>query len=408
MTYDPGIPLVGDWPERLRTLLRAAVELSAPHERDEVLQRIVDSAAIVAGARYVALGVYDGSGRLTTFVHHGIAPAIVQEIGEYPHGRGLLGDVIVADAPLRLADLHADPRSIGFPPGHPPMRAFLGVPIRRAGRRYGNLYLTDKVDAAPFDDTDEALVTALAAFAAGAIETAELLASERSRAAAEEQSRSRRELLGQVIAAQEAERARVSRDLHDDVGQSLTSVLLGLRLVEDSLADPDVMPFDVRRRLADLRELVADGLRRARQLAFDLRPTILDDVGLTAALQRLTDSIAARSGLRIDLDIGGLAPDERLPTAIETVIYRVVQEALTNIVRHAIATTASVALAGRDGSVRVFIEDDGIGFDPEQTSTHDHLGIEGMLERADLVGGTVSVTSTRGAGTTIVLEVPRG
>ena len=400
-------PLSGEWPERLRTLLRAAIELSAPHERDEVLQEIVNSAAVVAAARYAALGIYDDAGRLTTFVHHGIDAATVEEIGQYPNGRGLLGEVIVADGPVRLADLAADPRSGGFPPGHPPMRTFLGVPILRAGRRYGNLYLTEKAGGAPFDDTDEALVTALAAFAAGAIETAELLASERSRAAAEEQARARRELLGQVIAAQEAERARVSRDLHDDVGQALTSVLLGLRLVEDSLTEPDVDPGDARQRIAELRELVSDGLRRARQLAFDLRPTVLDDVGLAAALQRLSEDVASRSGLTVELDTSALAPDERLAPEIETVIYRVVQEALTNVVRHASATTASVALAARDGRIRTLIEDDGAGFDPEQTTPRAHLGVEGMLERAELVGGTVTVTSAVGAGTTIVLEVPR-
>src|SRR3546814_3176652 len=249
------------------------------------------------------------------------------------------------------------------------MRTFLGVPILRAGRRYGNLYLTEKAGAALFDDTDEALVTALAAFAAGAIETAELLTRERSRAAAVEQARARRELLGQVIAAQEAERARVSRDLHDDVGQALTSVLLGLRRVEDSLARPDVNAVDARRRVAELRELVADGLRRTRQLAFDLRPTVLDDVGLAAALQRLTDDVASRSGLSVELDTAALAPDERLAPEVETVIYRVVQEALTNVVRHASATTASVALAGRDGTIRVFVEDDGTGFEPQQART---------------------------------------
>src|SRR3546814_10610340 len=124
----------------------------------------------------------------------------------------------------------------------------------------------------------------------------------RARAAAVEQARARRELLGQVIAAQEAERARVSRDLHDDVGQALTSVLLGLRRVEDSLARPDVNAVDARRRVAELRELVADGLRRTRQLAFDLRPPVLDDVGLAAALQRLPDDVASRSGLSVQLD----------------------------------------------------------------------------------------------------------
>ncbi|MFP5328455.1 MAG: GAF domain-containing sensor histidine kinase [Acidimicrobiia bacterium] len=408
MRPEQEISIGGDWPDRLRTLLRAAIELSAPHERDDVLQEIVHSAAAVAGARFAALGIYGDTDRLTTFVHHGIDAATVEAIGEYPHGRGLLGEVIVADAPVRLADLSADPRSVGFPPGHPQMRTFLGVPILRAGRRYGNLYLTEKAGGAAFDDTDEALATALAAFAAGAIETAELLASERSRAAAEEQARARRELLAQVIAAQEAERARVSRDLHDDVGQALTSVLLGLRLVEDSLDRPDVDVEGARSRVAELRELVADGLRRARELAFDLRPTVLDDVGLTAALHRLTEDVAARSGLTIELDAAALAPDERLSPEVETVIYRVVQEALTNVVRHASAAAASVTFAGRNGVIRVFVEDDGRGFDPQEVPTRAHLGIEGMLERAGLVGGTVSVTSVVGAGTTIVLEVPRG
>src|SRR3546814_1073384 len=160
-----------------------------------------------------------------------------------------------------------------------------------------------------------------------------LLTRERSRAAAVEQARARRELLGQVIAAQEAERARVSRDLHDDVGQALTSVLLGLRLLEDSLIRPDVDPTDARRRVEELRELVADGLRRARQLAFDLRPTVLDDVGLAAALHRLPEDVASRTGLPVDLDAYALGPKERLSPELETVIYRVVQEALTTIGR---------------------------------------------------------------------------
>jgi len=404
----PHPPLGGDWPDRLRTLLGAAVELSAPHDRDDALRAIVASAAEVSGARYAALGIYDGSGRLATFVHHGVDPETVEAIGEHPRGHGLLGEVIIADAPVRLADLSADARSVGFPPGHPPMHTFLGVPVVRGGRRYGNLYLTEKAGGAEFDDTDEALVTALAAFAAGAIESAELLDSERSRAAADEQARARRELLSQIIAAQEAERARVSRDLHDDVGQALTSVLLGLRLLDDALLRPDVDPIDARRRVEELRELVADGLRRARRLAFDLRPTVLDDVGLGAALRRLTEDVASRAGLPVDLDAYALGPDERLSPEIETVIYRVVQEALTNVVRHSSASTASVALASSGGLLRVLIEDDGVGFDSQRGRTQPHLGIEGMLERAELVGGTVSVTSAVGSGTTVVLEVPRG
>jgi signal transduction histidine kinase len=392
----------------MRVLLGAALELAGPHDRNMVLQRIVEGASSVADARYAALGVYDDAGQLATFVHYGIDEATVEAIGHYPQGRGLLGEVIIADRPVRLDDVTSHPSSCGFPPGHPAMRTFLGVPIVRAGQRYGNLYLTEKVGGAIFDETDEALVVALAAFAAGAIETTELVALERERAAADERARARRELRGQVIAAQEAERARVSRDLHDDVGQALTSVLLGLRLVEDSLTGPNVDGDDARGRVADLRELVADALRRARQLAFELRPTVLDDIGLVPALQRLKDDLTARTGLTVELDTAALHPEERLPTEIETVIYRVVQEALTNVVRHAGASTASVTLSARDGQIRVFIEDDGVGFDPGQPQLRRHLGIQGMLERAELVEGSLLITSTPENGTVVLLEVTRG
>ena len=401
-------------PDRLRVLLSAALELTGPHDLDEVLQRIVEGAAAVADARYAALGVYGDDGDITTFVHHGIDPATVARIGHLPEGRGPLGQVIVTERPIRLADLGADPRAEGFPPGHPPMRTFLGVPVLRRGRSYGNLYLTEKHGGEAFDDEDEALVVALAAFAAGAIEGAKLVETERQRGdaiaervVAEEQSRARRELLAQTIAAQEAERARVSRDLHDDVGQALTSVLLGLRLVEDALNAPLVDLDDVRRRSADLRELVADALRRARQLAFDLRPTVLDDVGLTPALQRLTDDLADRVGLHIELAVS-LAPDERLNAETETVLYRIVQEALTNIVRHARATTVSVTVTRLDQRVRALIEDDGVGFEPTTRPGRGHLGVDGMEERARLVGGTLEVTSTPGGGTTVLVDVPRG
>jgi signal transduction histidine kinase len=397
-----------EWPSRLRVLFDAALELADPHDRDTVLRRIVEGAASVADARYAALGVYDSEGQLATFVHHGFDEDTVAAIGKYPQGRGLLGEVIVADRPVRLDDLGSHPSSCGFPPGHPAMGTFLGVPILRAGHRYGTLYLTEKDHGALFDETDESLVVALAAFAAGAIETTELVALEVSRAAAQEQARARRELLGHVIAAQEAERARVSRDLHDDVGQALTSVLLGLRLVEDSLARADIDADDARRRVADLRELVADGLRRTRQLAFDLRPTVLDDIGLVPALQRLTEDLTARTGQAVELDTAALHPEERLPTETETVIYRVVQEALTNVVRHAAASTASVTVSARERHIRVFIEDDGVGFDPDQRQMRPHLGVEGMRQRAELVEGALSITSTPGNGTVVLLEVARG
>ncbi len=397
--------------DRLDALLRAALELTAEHDLDQILDRMVHCAATVAGARYAALGVYDATGRIERFIHFGLDAETVARIGDLPEGRGLLGEVIVADGPIRLADLATDPRSCGFPPHHPPMRTFLGVPVRTGSRRLGNLYLTEKEGGREFDGEDERLVVSLAAFAAAAIEGALLVAAERDRAAAvselaaaQERSRAQREMLGRIIDAQEAERARVARDLHDQIGQALTSVLLGLRLVERSLQDgPNAE--EVRARTDEVRELVAQALDEVRQLAFELRPTVLDDVGLVAAIHRLADNLTRRFGVRVELALGGLDDDRRLPPEIETVVYRVVQEALTNVARHAEASFATVAITADGEGMRASIVDDGIGFELGDGALHS-LGLAGMAERASLAGGRVKIASVLTEGTTVILEVP--
>ncbi len=400
------------WPLKVRALLEAVLVLAGEHELDTVLRRIVVGAATIADAKYAALGIYNEAGVIESFIHHGMDDDTVARIGSLPGGRGLLGEVIVASGPIRLAELGTDPRAGGFPLNHPPMRTFLGVPVGRSGRRYGNLYVTEKADGEPFADEDEALVVAFAAFAVGAIESAHLVQAERARAdavadlaAATERAASKREMLGQILNAQEAERARVSRDLHDDVGQALTSVLLGLRLLESSLAGDEVALDDARRRTDDVRALVADALGRTRQMAFDLRPTVLDDVGLLPALERLSQDMTARGDTTVAVAAHGFVAD-RLPPEIETVVYRVVQEALTNITRHARAATASITVIVAEGRVRVLVEDDGVGFEANAVPRRGHLGLTGMVERADLVGGTVELSSTPGSGTTLLLELP--
>ena len=400
------------WPLKVQTLLEAVLVLAGEHELDTVLWRIVAGAATIADAKYAALGIYSETGAIESFIHYGMDDDIVARIGSLPGGRGLLGEVIVASGPIRLAELGVDPRSCGFPPNHPPMRTFLGVPVGRGGRRYGNLYVTEKADGEPFAEEDEALVVAFAAFAVGAIESAHLVQAERARAeavaelaAARERAGFKREMLGEILNAQEAERARVSRDLHDDVGQALTSVLLGLRLVESSLASDEVALDDARRRTDDVRALVADALRRTRKLAFDLRPTVLDDVGLVPALERLAQEMTARGDTAVALAADGFAAD-RLAPEIETVVYRVVQEALTNVTRHADAATASITVIVAEGRLRALVEDDGCGFKTDAAPTRGHLGLKGMAERADLVGGTVELSSTPGSGTTVLLELP--
>lgn len=392
---------------RVSALLDAAVLVTGEHDLDVVLRRIVDGAAVVTQARYAALAVFDESGVVSSFIHHGLDDAAVAEIGALPSGRGLLGATVTARGPVRVDEIGADPRSVGFPAGHPPMSTYLGAPIGRGGRHFGNLYLTDTTRPGGFGADDEALVMSFAAFAACAIENAELLALEReraevvaSRAQLEERERSRGEMLAATIAAQEAERARVARDLHDDIGQALTSVLLWLRLVEDgSDTSSGSTPG-----LDELRSLVTDALHRTRRLAFDLRPTVLDDVGLAPALARLSTNMSQRAGVAIDTVVDSSAERVTLSTEVATVVYRVVQEALTNVIRHAQASSATVTVTVHTGLLRAVVEDDGIGFDPAAPTTC--LGVRGMIERAELVDGSLRVISQPGSGAIVVLEVP--
>lgn len=379
------------------TVLRVALGLAGEHDVDDILERVVAGAAEVTGARYAALGSYDKAGQIERFVHHGVDAATVRRIGALPEGRGLLGEVILSDGPIRLDDLTTDPRSCGFPRHHPPMRSFLGVPVRRGERRFGNLYLTEKPGG--FDEQDEQRVVVLAAFAAAALESVLLTA-------AEERVRADRDLLSRIIGAQEAERARVARDLHDEIGQSLTSVLLGQRLVLDALEAQGEDLAEAQDRAEEVRQLVANALVEVRRLAFELRPIVLDDVGLIAAVRRLASDLAERHGFDAHVVLDGLAENTRLDPEVETVVYRVVQEALTNVVRHAGASRAQISLTIAGPLLLADVVDDGVGFDASPDRLEQSLGLTGMVERAGLVDGQVEVTSERGRGTTVHLEVP--
>ena len=534
---------------RLRRLVDAGIALTSELSLDALLQRLVEIAAELTHARYAALGVLDPSGtHLERFITTGIDQAGREAIGDLPGGRGILGVLIRDAAPLRLHDLTTDPRAVGFPPNHPPMSTFLGVPVALRGVAYGNLYLTEKDDGDDFTDVDQETALVLASQAAVAIENARLYEAatrwsaqleslnevanalvtefdlarllaliaerlqgllgakavtialpfgdgarveaaagdgqdqfigleiaarsktvkvlERKRAervdsalddpevdqvsarrlgmrtalyvplllrdeaigvitardksgpdprftdedmrlaevfaqrasVAVELSRLvQRDALHRVVVAQEAERRRLARELHDETGQALTSILLGLKAVEDA-RDEDAK----RDAVGELRELVRSTLQDVRQLAVELRPTALDDFGLVPALNRLTESFAESTAIRVDFES---ALDERLPPDVETALYRIVQECLTNIVKHARASQVSIVLAPRSSSVTAVIEDDGVGFDPA-TVREGGLGLVGMRERVGLLGGRMTIESTPDAGTTCFVEVP--
>jgi signal transduction histidine kinase len=207
----------------------------------------------------------------------------------------------------------------------------------------------------------------------------------------------RSELLRRVIRAQEDERRRVSRDLHDSAGQALTSILLGLKVVEQEKTLPEA-----RARVADLREIASEAAGELRRLALELRPTVLDDLGLEAAAERYLRDFRERSGttVRARLELG----ERRLDPEVETVVYRVLQESLTNIAKYAEAKTVNVALTFDGRILKLRVRDDGRGFDPGTVTGG--LGLRGMQERADLVHGKVDVTSVPGGGTSVELAIP--
>ena len=256
------------------------------------------------------------------------------------------------------------------------------VPLVVGGRAIGVVVAHDRLGPDPrFTDDDVRLAEALAARAAIAVDLSERVS---------------RDTVRRVVQAQELERKRLARELHDETGQALTSILLGLKPLEDAASE------EAREAVAAVRGLVVSTLQDVRRLALELRPSALDDLGLVPAIDRLARSFE-ESGIQVDVEahIG----DQRLPEPVETTLYRIVQEALTNVAKHAEAERLSITLIRKDGAVVAIVEDDGRGFDPE-ASEAEGLGLLGMRERLALVGGRLRIEAAPGSGTTIAAEVP--
>lgn len=215
----------------------------------------------------------------------------------------------------------------------------------------------------------------------------------------QEKEAARGQLLEKIITAQEEERKRIARELHDDTSQALTSLKVGLKVLE-GLSSPQ----QVRQHLAGLRETISQTLETVHDLALELRPSVLDDMGLVAALSRYIDEYRRRFELQVDFRAIGF-DGRRLPPVVETALYRIVQEALTNVARHAGASHASVLLEWAGKDIRAIVEDNGCGFDPA-AGRERKLGLYGMQERAALIGGALHIESQPATGTTVIVHVP--
>lgn len=547
---------------RLRRVLEVGRAVVSELDLETVLQRVLEEARELTGARYAALGILDEEHReLERFLTLGIDAETHRHIGALPRGRGVLGVLIEEPKPLRLTNVGEHPRSYGFPSGHPPMKSFLGVPIRVRGESYGNLYLTDKQDATEFDEDDEETIVLLAGWAGVAIANARAYHGEHKRRHELEQAvrgleastaiaravggetdlgrilelivkraralvgargvlillregdelvvaalagqlagellqsripiegsisghvmqnqRSERlanvrdqlrfamarqvdvrsglfvplvfrgrglgvlnvfdpgeggeeeftredeqllegfaasaatavataqtaasEGLRRSIEASERERQRWALELHDETLQELAGLkvlLSGARRSNDLDAMHQTLESAIERIDTEIT-----GLRR---LITDLRPAALDAFGTKAALESLAERVTGTSGLEIELNIdlaweSGRRPD-RHSSAIEAVLYRLAQEALTNVVKHAGASTVDISLVEQDDRVELVVRDDGAGFVADEA--HEGFGLLGMHERARLVDGELTVESTPGAGTTIRATIP--
>jgi signal transduction histidine kinase len=275
------------------------------------------------------------------------------------------------------------------------IRNWLGLPILVNDKAIGVLALA-RSSFASFNAEHVKLAEVVIAQAAMAVQNAWLF--EQVRAGHERlQSLSRR-----LVEVQESERRYIARELHDEASQSLTALKFGLRLLEQEVTQPEAFTM----RMAELKTLTEQVLEELHRLAMDLRPASLDYLGLEVALEQLVKDLGERYRLNMRFKVSGFGEQVRLPDYVETNVYRIVQEALTNAVRHANASNIDVILECRDGEVIVIIEDDGIGFETSQMRKSGHLGLLGMQERAQMMAGTLQVESKPGGGTTIVVEIP--
>jgi len=271
------------------------------------------------------------------------------------------------------------------------------VPFHVGRKAMGTVWALSHRDDCRFDAEDARLLTSISGFASAAYQLHEALVASKLNETA------RDDLLRRVTTAQEEERRRVARDLHDQTGQLLTALALAVKAAEadDRLAG-------ARDALTDIRRLADDLGRQVHDLAVQLRPSALDDLGLAAALEEHLARWGARSSVKTDLETAGLG-STRLPPLVETVLYRVVQECLTNVVKHARATRVSVVVERHDGHAIAIVEDDGAGFDSDPMTRLPRtasIGLLGMRERVTLAGGRLDVEAVPGQGTTVIARIP--
>jgi signal transduction histidine kinase len=362
----------------LRVLLETVVAMGSDQSLPSILDRVIRGACRLTGARYGALGVL-GNGFLSEFITTGLTDEERAAIGEEPKGRGVLGVLIEDPQPIRLRHLAQHVDSYGFPPNHPKMESFLGVPVRVRGEVFGNLYLCEKEGGEGFTAEDEELVIALATAAGVAIENSRL-----------SEERERLEVV--------RERERIGRDLHDSVIQRLFATGMNLQGAAARISDDDVA-----RRLQRAVDEIDETIREIRTTIFALAASPgTDSHGLRSEVLELVESAAARGAWRPRVLFDG-----PIETAVSEQLARELlactREALSNAVRHSGATRVEVRVSVLQGVLHLSVNDDGIGIAADQGR---RSGLRNMERRAEALGGTFEVRSEPGAGSQLDWQVP--
>lgn len=410
--------------ERLEALYRLAVELSALRDLQSVLDTALRHCLDLTESQFgfIGLNAADGSAMdVVAIAGFRATPEFYERFHVIPLRPSIFARVVLENHPLRSDDAMLDPLRVGQPRGHPPVRAFLGVPLLVRDKPVGMIGVANR--PRPYDNEHEQLLVTYAAQVAIAISNAKL--NEELNRAKEELERKVAErtqelqeakealaqkaeqlqrLLADTVDVQERERQRIAQDMHDGINQLLIGAMLELMSARERISGGDLSRAESS--LQQVRELLKRVEREIRQIIYDLRPPTLDALGLVPSLRRYTDRFRQYSRIPCEVRVEG--DPRRLPPDMEIGIYRIMQEALQNVSAHANAQRAEVAVSFSPQTIALTIADDGRGFDLEavQHDSSGHFGLLGMRERAEALGGQLAIRSQPGWGTQVHLSLP--
>lgn len=365
---------------RLQAIASTVMYAAGAETLGGVLERLAETARELVGAKYAALGVPSDNGALEYFEFVGMDTDEANQIAHKPIGRGLLGAIMLEREPIRLARMQDDPRSVGFPPHHPNMERFLGVPILVGDHLFGMLYLTDRLDGQPFTEQDQWLIETTAGYAALAIAGAQLMEKQRRVALLEE-------------------RERISMELHDGVIQSLYAIGMYLELLRTG---NQINPPDLTQAISNLDAVISD----IRSYIQNLKAHERMAQTLEQALRDIIDRLHIPSTLNVHIE--PIAQEITLSPTVFEAVCQMANEALSNVIRHANAQHIYISAEQNTHWFSLAIGDDGKGFDLSQVEQRENggLGLHNIRQRVRLHGGSVEIKTAPGEGTKLTVNLP--